>query len=154
MTLQPGEEKALRRLESSLSVSRRRQRRKIFNKVCCDKTRGNGFKLKEEIFRLDIRKKSYTIRMVRHWNRFPRWWKLHPWRHPRSDWMELQGSCTRLPLRLHSNSKSDIVYENVVNPGASQNFPRVSYGRIKKGQQRIWRSLNSMNFIRKWYVFI
>ena len=37
-----------------------------------DKRRGNGSELEEGKFRLDIKKKFFTTRVVRHWNRLSR----------------------------------------------------------------------------------
>jgi len=61
---------------------------RLLSRMCCDRTRGNSFKLKEGKFRMDIRRKFFAQRAVRRWHGCPeKLWMPHSCSYSRSGWV-------------------------------------------------------------------
>ena len=64
--------------------------KRLFMRAYSDKAKGNGFKLKEGRITFGIRKKFFTVRVVKHWHGLPREAVAAPtWKCLRPGWMEL-----------------------------------------------------------------
>ena len=62
-----------------LKGASKQEGRQLFERGDKSRTRGNGLKLKEKRFRVDIRGKFFTVRVVRCWNSCPeRLWMPRP----------------------------------------------------------------------------
>ena len=73
--VQPREERAEKLQGDLLAAYEYVSLRKMkihFTWVCSDRTRGNGFKVKQGRFRLNIWKNFFMLSMVRHWHRLHR----------------------------------------------------------------------------------
>ena len=126
--VQLGEEKALRwhliAAFQYLKESYRKEGDRLFSGVCGDRTSGKVFKLKEGRFRLPIRKKSFTVRLVaQRCGLMP-----CPWRLSRQGWIRPWATCsscaclcslreswTRWSLKVPSNSEDSTIL-NKWNP--------------------------------------
>ena len=153
--VQPGEEKAAGRPYSSLPVPERGPYRKdgenIFSRACCDRTRSNGFKLREGRLRLDISKKLCTMRVVKHWHRLPRgvvyapsleagqgWATWSSWRCPCS----LLGGWTRWPLKVPSKPN----YSMIVR----LNSNRITFWNYSKCEEKTNHTVEVRKLKHRW----
>ena len=65
----------------------RQEEDQFFTQLDSDRAKGNGFKLTEGRFRLDVRKEFFTQRAMKHGMGCPELWVLHLWKYLRPGWV-------------------------------------------------------------------
>ncbi|KAK4816979.1 hypothetical protein QYF61_025899 [Mycteria americana] len=93
---------------------------RLFTRACRDRTRGNSFKLKEGRFTLNIRKKSFTMRVVKHLTRLPR----EVVDAPKRQKMILQGVNIQQELSLNSDIAEAALSKNLKSKPHERHFKR------------------------------
>ncbi|KAK4824247.1 LOW QUALITY PROTEIN: hypothetical protein QYF61_012513 [Mycteria americana] len=113
---------------------------RLFTRACSDRTRGNSFKLKVSRLRLDIRKKLFTVMLVRHWNRLPeKLWMPPPWKCSRSGWMGFEQPDLVKDVLAHGR-------------GVGTRYTKGNGFKLKEGRFRlaVTKKFFTMRVVRHW----
>ena len=82
-----------------LEGSSKKEGDRLLSRVCGDRRRGNGHKLREGRFRLGTRKKSFAVRLLRHFEQVTECVLMtHPRRLSRRGWIRPWATCG---VRVH-----------------------------------------------------